>query len=393
MIDRVVQYPNRYRAIPVAGQENVFDFVPVLGTITTEGTPLNKATLLSDETATLYGMTGDNTTVNQALQRLMAQNYTVFRIDLHELNGTISDGIEFNVYAEEDTAQKTSLFHYITDGTVPFIQISLPNGAYVVHLVTELPIGYLNEFRINATLNEIYQEVHLLQLGPKGTLYYIKDSGTVAFAAGIVCDLCLIGGGGNGGASNSSYRLGSGGGGGAYMTNAFNVPVPESVSVTIGAGGGGTTSVTIPGTGTYTAAGGTSGSGNAGGSGGCGGGGGAYSGGSKNGGDGGNGGSNGSNGESGDAGIAGYGDGRSKHPFGDTSLPAYCGGGGGGSRCGSESCGRAGAGGVTGGGAGGQQRGGGDATNYGGGGGGAGDTAVNYPGGKGYQGVVIVRIA
>lgn len=43
MMDRVVQYPHRYKAVPVAGQENVFDFVPVPGVVMEEGTVLNKA--------------------------------------------------------------------------------------------------------------------------------------------------------------------------------------------------------------------------------------------------------------------------------------------------------------------------------------------------------------
>lgn len=43
MMDRVVQYPHRYKAVSVAGQDNVFDFVPVPGVITEEGTVLNKA--------------------------------------------------------------------------------------------------------------------------------------------------------------------------------------------------------------------------------------------------------------------------------------------------------------------------------------------------------------
>ena len=67
MKDRVVQYPHRYQLVPVAGETGVYDFVPVTGTVTEEGTPLNKANLLSDTTADLLGLIGGEATVNNAL--------------------------------------------------------------------------------------------------------------------------------------------------------------------------------------------------------------------------------------------------------------------------------------------------------------------------------------
>lgn len=67
MKDRVAQYPHRYQLVPVAGQESTYDIVAKPGTVTEPGTPLNKANLLSDETANLYGLTGDDATVDGAL--------------------------------------------------------------------------------------------------------------------------------------------------------------------------------------------------------------------------------------------------------------------------------------------------------------------------------------
>lgn len=58
MRDRVSTYPGRVKLAPVAGQENVYDLIrmdePMVG-----GTPLNKASLLTDATAALYGKTLD----------------------------------------------------------------------------------------------------------------------------------------------------------------------------------------------------------------------------------------------------------------------------------------------------------------------------------------------
>lgn len=55
MQDRVSTYPNRWKLTPVAGQTNVYDFEradePVVA-----GTPLNKATFLTNETAAAIAM-------------------------------------------------------------------------------------------------------------------------------------------------------------------------------------------------------------------------------------------------------------------------------------------------------------------------------------------------
>lgn len=56
MKDRVVQYPSRYQLVLVAGTTDIYDLVSVPGTVTEEGTPLNKASLLKDTTAALVGL-------------------------------------------------------------------------------------------------------------------------------------------------------------------------------------------------------------------------------------------------------------------------------------------------------------------------------------------------
>lgn len=64
MKDRIPKYAGRVKLIPVANQPNVYDMVRADEPLE-EGTPLKKATLLSDETATLLGLTGDSN-VNDA---------------------------------------------------------------------------------------------------------------------------------------------------------------------------------------------------------------------------------------------------------------------------------------------------------------------------------------
>lgn len=58
MQDRVSLYPGRVKLEPVAGQANTYDLTRA-DQPTQEGTPLNKASLLKDATAALFGLTTD----------------------------------------------------------------------------------------------------------------------------------------------------------------------------------------------------------------------------------------------------------------------------------------------------------------------------------------------
>ena len=56
MQDRIPLYPGRVKMTPVAGQANTYDMVRA-DDPTQAGTPINKATLLKDATAALFGKT------------------------------------------------------------------------------------------------------------------------------------------------------------------------------------------------------------------------------------------------------------------------------------------------------------------------------------------------
>lgn len=58
MKDRVPTYPGRVKLTPVSGQENTYDMVRA-DEPTQDGTPLNKASLLKDSTAELFGLDVD----------------------------------------------------------------------------------------------------------------------------------------------------------------------------------------------------------------------------------------------------------------------------------------------------------------------------------------------
>lgn len=81
MKDRVPTYPGRVKLVPVSGQANTYDMVradePVV-----EGTLLNKATLLSDETAAARGLDLDSATVNEAIAATGVVEVNISNADL-----------------------------------------------------------------------------------------------------------------------------------------------------------------------------------------------------------------------------------------------------------------------------------------------------------------------
>lgn len=66
MQDRVALFPGRVKLVPVSGQTNVYDLTRQ-DSPTVEGTPLNKANLLADDTCTAIGISPVTGTVNEAL--------------------------------------------------------------------------------------------------------------------------------------------------------------------------------------------------------------------------------------------------------------------------------------------------------------------------------------
>ena len=70
MKDRIPTYPGRVKLTPVAGQANVYDMVRADEPIEA-GTPLNKATLLADQTATALGLDLETATPDKAFGQVL----------------------------------------------------------------------------------------------------------------------------------------------------------------------------------------------------------------------------------------------------------------------------------------------------------------------------------
>lgn len=93
MIDRAVQFPNRYKIVQVPGQPGVFDLTPFPGEITEVGTPISKGTLLKDSTFSKFDNTEGTKNIEatpdgvfQALSRANASSIITVFANSNELS-------------------------------------------------------------------------------------------------------------------------------------------------------------------------------------------------------------------------------------------------------------------------------------------------------------------
>lgn len=274
MKDRVPLYPGRVKLTPVSGQENTYDMVRA-DQPTQEGTPLNKATLLTDETEqAIWGNTSDRT-VDEALKILSDVAYG--RVSI--LNLTVLDTGGNPI---PDVAVALDTTPNIVDGPLTdengTLTINTSSGSHTVNLA--YPMGYSAEtgsqvVEMSGVRNLTVQAVSRKNTSEIFTFPTSKLNFRIArFLSPI--QICLFGGGGSGcvmfGNKDKSSCGGQGGAGG-YTVTQNNVDVSgKLVSVTIGAGGmsssesffygsgargnsGGTTSINVGGT-VYSAKGG-----------------------------------------------------------------------------------------------------------------------------------------
>ena len=90
MTDRNVQYPSRYKLTLVEGTSDVYELTPAPGEVSAEGTILNKANLLSDNTAQALGLPQADPTVNDALNQLSGKQDPWQLIDLLDNTGEMA---------------------------------------------------------------------------------------------------------------------------------------------------------------------------------------------------------------------------------------------------------------------------------------------------------------
>lgn len=194
------------------------------------GTALNKATLLTDATAAMYGLGGDAVPDDVFMALKIPSGYYGFTVNAKFEDGTPAAQLELlglfdfnlNTAITGDDGFCYALANTLTP-TVDFTRY-VGIGSKTVPLQVDESLSY--------THAEITVE--------KDTgLVLFETSGDVRTYRLATIDVCAVGGGG-GGAGGSSYNsYYGGGGGGGYAVNVLGLQGGTVLSCTIGAGGRG----------------------------------------------------------------------------------------------------------------------------------------------------------
>lgn len=237
MQDRVSLYPGRVKLTPVPGQENTFDLVRA-DQPTQEGTPLNKATLLKDVTASILGLPDTAVPDDAFLALTIGVGTYGYRVKIQLEDGTPVEGatvsgIEALTGSTLVSGQDGIVLGKSTSKTVtiscasPYIDQAAPDSRVVTST------GTITD--VTLTLTSITDII---------TITSSKISKISSMAKTV--DICAVGGGGGGsGSAKSDYQdtQGGGGGGGGNIVNVLAESLTsyakKNISITIGSGGAG----------------------------------------------------------------------------------------------------------------------------------------------------------
>lgn len=135
MIDRNVQYPTRYKLTKVEGTDNIYDLTPAPGTITAEGTMINKSTLLQDATAAMYGL-GTDAVPDEVLEILSKA--------LLLSNGTYTD-----ILGNEAVITKIEYGNYVGTGVGLSVTLNFEKTPKIVFVLAADGANYFGAIFIN----------------------------------------------------------------------------------------------------------------------------------------------------------------------------------------------------------------------------------------------------
>ena len=157
MKDRIPTKPGRVQLVPSADDDDLF-ILTRADEPTETGTPLNKASLLSDATAAAFGLTGDGATVNGALS-LIASGYS------RVLSGTAAPNA--------DTAAKRGDIYVMDSGAEQHVYVCDGTGERAIDLGAEWERGGLTAQGVN--MDADYRVRSDMIRVAKGTVLSIAD--------------------------------------------------------------------------------------------------------------------------------------------------------------------------------------------------------------------------
>lgn len=227
--DRVVQHPHRYRLVPVAGTTDTYDLERVPGTVTEEGTAVNRQLFNSIDSALLCTHSKSGTvhtfTLNSAVAAFVP-GQTIYTVKA-ALTASIEYGDTFT----------------LTDGTTSYTGIvpkTSEGGNYRVTLFANLHPVVIFEVNLGGSAKHAF-----FRGGGGKRLFREVFTASGAWTCPDFVDEVFIQafGGGGGGGGSGSYSGGAcsgGGGGGGYMaTGVIRVTPGEVYALTVGSGGSG----------------------------------------------------------------------------------------------------------------------------------------------------------
>ena len=192
--DRNVEFPNRYRLVKVPGTDDIYELEPAPGEVVAEGTFVNKANMLTDETAALLG---GAETVNEALRALGIHSMNFHYVQLTTSGTWIAPG---NI-----VDNKVHVMAFGGGGAGGYAQYGNNGGA------GGGGGGYMNEADIIIVPGQSYE--YVIGTGGIGidvSTYKGNDGGTTRFES----DPPVEAAGGSGGAGRTGTSGGNGGRGG-----------------------------------------------------------------------------------------------------------------------------------------------------------------------------------
>ena len=232
MKDRVPTYPGRVKLTPVEGQANTYDMERADSPVEV-GTPLNKATLLSDVVAAAYKLEEDEATPSNAFAKIAA--------------GEIGGGglaAEIIVNTETGAVVTATLGDKSVTRTAVNGQAIIKVSDYGEWTVTVAKDGATRTFTCTVTTAEQYTfSKHFagkvnVQAFLQSAEWEIEESTSGTY------NVLVMGGGGGGGnawvnSNTGSYACGGGGGGGYVAKGVFTrAQLPDTtIQITIGSGG------------------------------------------------------------------------------------------------------------------------------------------------------------
>lgn len=243
MKDRVSLYPGRVTLTPVEGQANTYDLVRA-DQATQAGTPLNKASLLTDETeVALFGDAADRT-VNQAFVaiisrfRMLESSTAAVTVTVKDSSGLAAKGVEVAGMFSEDGGAVYTDNSGVASGYVPEGSVTLSISRYADVADASDTFTAIAGGRYTRAIT-VTRRTYLKLLSSA----FFRFSGNVA-----TVDVALGGGGAGGQAGQGQYsstsggarRATGGGGGGAGRTAEQTGIAPEIntvYSAIVGAGG------------------------------------------------------------------------------------------------------------------------------------------------------------